>query len=87
MFHLLQPKYRSCDRCHGLQFYDAVDDCWICLQCAERNYILTEDEMNEREMPPHFNSKGDVPVPCCINGECTCEPEDEEPEIEDEIEC
>ena len=49
MFHLLQPKYRSCDRCHGLQYYDAVDACWVCLQCAERNYILTEDEQLERE--------------------------------------
>ena len=49
MFHLLQPKYRSCDRCHGLQYLDAVDDCWVCLQCAQRNYILTEDEENERE--------------------------------------
>ena len=48
-YHLLQPKVRSCDRCHGLQYYDAVDDCWICLQCAERNYILTEDEALERE--------------------------------------
>ena len=51
MFHLLQPKYRSCDRCHGLQYLDAVDDCWICLQCAQRNYTLTEDETNEREDP------------------------------------
>ena len=51
MFHLLQPKYRSCDRCHGLQYLDAVDDCWICLQCAERNYILTEDEELERQTP------------------------------------
>ena len=49
MFHLLQPKYRSCNRCHGLQYYDAVDNCWVCLQCAERNYILTEDEQLERE--------------------------------------
>ena len=49
MFHLLQPKYRSCDRCHGLQYLDAVDDCWVCLQCAERNYALTEDEELERE--------------------------------------
>ena len=49
MFHLLQPKYRSCDRCHGLQYLDAVDDCWICLQCAQRNYMLTEDEELERE--------------------------------------
>lgn len=51
MFHLLQPKYRTCVRCHGLQYYDAVDDCWICLQCAERNYILTEDEQDERDNP------------------------------------
>ena len=40
----------------------------------------------ESEMPPHFNTTGDVPVPCCVDGKCTCEPEDEEPEIEDEIE-
>ena len=47
------------------------------------NELKTE---KENEMPAHFNTKGDVPVPCCVNGDCTCEPEDEDPEIEDEIE-
>ena len=47
------------------------------------NELKTE---KENEMPAHFNTKGDVPVPCCVNGDCTCEPEDEEFEIEDEIE-
>ena len=61
MFHLLQPKYRSCDRCHGLQYYDAVDDCWICLQCAERNYILTEDEQDERDNPDRAIRSEDGP--------------------------
>ena len=49
MFHLLQPKYRSCDRCHGLQYLDGVANCWIGLQCAQRDYILTEEEVNERQ--------------------------------------
>ena len=64
MFHLLQPKYRSCDRCHGLQYLDAVDDCWICLQCAQRNYILTEDEELERSKDPDWLERtdpGDLP--------------------------
>jgi len=59
MFHLLQPKYRSCDRCHGLQYLDAVDNCWICLQCAQRDYILTEEEELERAEEGDWSERAD----------------------------
>ena len=86
MFHLLQPKYRSCDRCHGLQYLDAVDDCWVCLQCAQRDYTLTEDEMNERVFIVLENQdpKKEIPEECpnCVDGKCQCEAE-----VEEEKEC
>ena len=85
MFHLLQPKYRSCDRCHGLQYLDAVDDCWVCLQCAQRNYTLTEDEMNERIfIVLEELEKKETPKECpnCVDGKCQCEAEVEEEEGE-----
>ena len=48
--------------------------------------------MNEKmqiglnDLKPNLKKESEKPVPCCVNGDCTCEPEDEEPEIEDEIE-
>ena len=30
--------------------------------------------------------ESEEPATCCVDGKCTCETEDEEPEIEDEIE-
>jgi len=50
MFTLLPPRFRTCSHCKGTQYWDDMDKCWVCLQCARRNYFTPEIEEEIEEI-------------------------------------